>query len=93
LLVESSDEAFLDVTGSARVFGRPEEIARKLKDSVFMETGLTVSAGVAPSKFVAKIASDMEKPDAFGIPGEKIWKIRCKNAPAFHGSGRKGGGA
>ncbi|MBN2122944.1 MAG: DNA polymerase IV, partial [Deltaproteobacteria bacterium] len=59
----SIDEGFLDVTGSARLFGRPEEIARKIKETVFRETSLTVSAGVAPSKFVAKIASDMDKPD------------------------------
>ena len=67
----SIDEAFLDVAGSARLFGRPEEIARKLKESVLLETGLTVSAGVAPSKFVAKIASDMEKPDGLTIVPEE----------------------
>jgi DNA polymerase IV len=66
----SIDEAFLDVTGSKRLHGRPEEIARKLKESVFRETGLTVSAGVAPSKFVAKIASDMEKPDGLTVVPE-----------------------
>ena len=69
----SIDEAFLDVTGSARLYGRPGEIARKLKEAVFRETGLTVSAGVAPSKFVAKIASDMEKPDGLTIvPEERV---------------------
>jgi len=69
----SIDEAFLDVTGSGRLYGRPEEIARKLKERVFLETGLTVSAGVAPSKFVAKIASDMEKPDGLTIvPEERV---------------------
>jgi len=59
----SIDEAFLDVTGSGRLFGKPEKIAKIIKETVLRETGLTVSAGVAPSKFVAKIASDMEKPD------------------------------
>jgi DNA polymerase-4 len=63
----SIDEAFLDVTGSTRLFGTPVEIARKIKNQVFGETGLTVSAGVAPSKFVAKIASDMEKPDGLTV--------------------------
>jgi DNA polymerase IV len=68
----SIDEAFLDVTGSARLFGRPEEIARNIKDAVHREIGLTISAGVAPSKFVAKIASDMNKPDGLTIvePGK-----------------------
>jgi len=59
----SIDEAFLDVTDSIRLFGKPEEIARKIKKIVKEETGLTVSAGVASLKFVAKIASDLNKPD------------------------------
>jgi DNA polymerase-4 len=63
----SIDEAFLDVTGSIRLFGQPEEIAGKIKVAVKKETGLTVSAGVAPSKFVAKIASDMDKPDGLTV--------------------------
>ncbi|MBN2034554.1 MAG: DNA polymerase IV [Deltaproteobacteria bacterium] len=67
----SIDEGFLDVTGSARLFGRPDDIARKIKKAVLRETELTVSAGVAPSKFVAKIASDMEKPDGLTIVPEK----------------------
>jgi DNA polymerase-4 len=63
----SIDEAFLDVTGSVRLFGKPEDVARKIKETVFKETGLTVSAGVAPSKFVAKIASDIDKPDGLTV--------------------------
>ncbi len=63
----SIDEAFLDVTGSRHLFGEPVEIAKKIKQTVVKETGLTVSAGVAPSKFVAKIASDMEKPDGLTV--------------------------
>ena len=58
----SIDEAFLDVTGSIRLFGQSENIAKKIKQIILIKTGLTVSAGVAPSKFVAKIASDIDKP-------------------------------
>lgn len=63
----SIDEAFLDVTGSIRLFGSPIEIAKKIKQRVVDKTGLTISAGVAPSKFVAKVASDMEKPDGLTV--------------------------
>ncbi|RLB19792.1 MAG: DNA polymerase IV [Deltaproteobacteria bacterium] len=72
----SIDEAFLDVTGSTRLFGEPEVIARKIKTQIVRETGLTASAGVAPSKFVAKIASDMDKPDGLVVvPPENIRKF------------------
>jgi len=59
----SLDEAFLDVTASVALFGPPAGIARQVKDAIRAETALTASAGVAPSKFVAKIASDVSKPD------------------------------
>ncbi len=69
----SIDEAFLDVTGSACLFGSPVEIAEKIKQEVAEKIGLTISAGVAPSKFVAKIASDMEKPDGLTVvPSDKV---------------------
>jgi DNA polymerase-4 len=84
----SIDEAFLDVTGSARLFGRPVDIAKKIRHLVRQETGLTVSAGIAPSKFIAKIASDMDKPDGMTLvapdrirafldplPLEKMWGV------------------
>jgi DNA polymerase-4 len=69
----SIDEGFLDVTGSTRLLGSAIEIAEKIKQMVVVKTGLTISAGVAPSKFVAKIASDMEKPDGLTVvPADKV---------------------
>jgi DNA polymerase-4 len=89
--IVSIDEAFLDVTGSTRIFGPPENIAKTIKKITLIETGLTVSAGVAPSKFVAKIASDMDKPDGLTVvmlkglkefldplPVKKMWGIGKK---------------
>jgi DNA polymerase-4 len=63
----SIDEAFLNVTASIRLFGEPENIAKKIKQIILAETGLTISAGIASSKFVAKIASDIDKPDGLTV--------------------------
>jgi DNA polymerase-4 len=87
----SVDEAFLDVTGSQALFGDGPEIARRIKQDVSSEIGLTGSAGVAPNKFVAKIASDMDKPDGLTVvphdggaeflaplPLERMWRVGPK---------------
>ncbi|MCX5863692.1 MAG: DNA polymerase IV [Deltaproteobacteria bacterium] len=69
----SLDEAFLDVTASERLMGTAEDIARQIRALVKETIGLTVSAGVGSSKLVAKIASDLNKPDGLTIvpPGQE----------------------
>jgi DNA polymerase-4 len=89
----SVDEAFLDVTGSSRLFGDGLEIGRNIKALVKEETGLVCSVGVAPNKFTAKIASDLEKPDGLVCVNEenllqflhplsitKLWGVGAKTA-------------
>jgi DNA polymerase IV len=96
----SLDEAFLDVTASQSLFGDGATIARKIKENIFAQTGLFASAGVAPCKFVAKIASDIDKPDGLHVvlaaevgaflaplPIEKMWGIGVKTAPKIHALG------
>jgi DNA polymerase-4 len=63
----SIDEAFLDVTGTETLLGSGEEVARKIKQAVHGETQLTISVGVASNRLVAKIASDLKKPDGLVV--------------------------
>lgn len=67
----SIDEAFLDITGSYKLFGTPEETCRKIKATICEETGLQASLGMAPNKMTAKIASDLEKPDGLVVVTSK----------------------
>ena len=92
----SIDEAFLDVTASAALFGDGTSIARQIKDAVHGEVGLTASVGVARTKLVAKIASDLRKPDGLVVvaPGDeatflaplaigRLWGVGEKTAAAL----------
>jgi DNA polymerase-4 len=63
----SLDEAFLDVTGSEPLFGPSESIGRRIKQEIRDELRLVASVGVAPNKFLAKLASDLQKPDGFVV--------------------------
>lgn len=72
----SIDEAFVDVTGSRKLFGKPSEIGRAIKQRIREEVGLTASVGVAANKFLAKLASDLEKPDGFVV-------VQPREAPAL----------
>lgn len=96
----SLDEAFLDVTASRSLFGDGEAIAGAIRAAIRAELALTASAGVATSKFVAKIASDLRKPDAVVVvpageeraflaplPVERMWGVGPKAAAALHAAG------
>jgi DNA polymerase IV len=94
----SVDEAFLDLTGTEKLHGDAIAVARKIKQTVFAETKLTASVGVAGNKFLAKIASDMNKPDGLMVIGAedvermlspmpvgKMWGIGPKTAKRLEG--------
>jgi DNA polymerase-4 len=96
----SLDEAFLDVTGSIATFGPAEDIARDIKRRIRNCTGLTASVGVAPNKLVAKIASDLRKPDGLVVvppdqvqalldplPIRRLFGLGAKTAPRVEALG------
>lgn len=84
----SVDEAFIDLTGTETLWGPPLEAVRRIKARIKDETGLTASAGLAANKFVAKVASDLRKPDGLVVvepgreaeflaplPIERLWGV------------------
>ncbi len=96
----SVDEAFLDVGGLRRIAGTPEEIAIRLRREVRERVGLPISVGVARTKFLAKVASAVSKPDGLlvvppadeigflhPLPIERVWGIGAKTAAKLHARG------
>ncbi len=96
----SIDEAFLDMTGSERLFGDPVDCAKKLKNDVFQKTGLTVSVGIASTNYIAKISSGLKKPDGLfvvppgqeedfmlSLPLEKVWGVGKKTLERLRAAG------
>jgi DNA polymerase IV len=96
----SLDESFLDVTGSEKLFGPAPQIAKEVKRRIRETTGLTASAGIAPNKFLAKIASDYRKPDGLvevkpeevqgflrELPISKLWGVGKATEEVLKGMG------
>ncbi|GAA2231476.1 DNA polymerase IV [Herbiconiux moechotypicola] len=96
----SIDEAFLEVGGLRRIAGTPEQVAVRLRARVLSEVGLPISVGVARTKFLAKVASAVSKPDGLlvvepdreeafllPLPVERLWGVGAKTAAKLHGLG------
>ena len=96
----SIDEAFLDVRGMRRIAGTPEEIAMRLRRRVREEVGLPITVGVAVTKFLAKVASAVAKPDGLlvvpagteleflhPLPVERLWGVGPVTAGKLHAHG------
>lgn len=77
----SIDEAFLDITKSLALFGSAEKIGHQIKKRIYDDLGLVASIGIAPNKFLAKVASDLEKPDGFVVVKEGEEKEFLKSLP------------
>ncbi len=100
--VLSIDEAFLDISGCFRLYESAEEIGRKIKEQVYSELGLIISVGISYNKFLAKLASDMDKPDSLRIitksqamevlrplPVSRIWGVGQKTEESLNKLGIK----
>jgi DNA polymerase-4 len=93
----SIDEAFLDLSGTEKLFGPPQKTAKRLQEEVFKATGLTCSVGIAENKFLAKLCSEMNKPKGItnflfsNIPKKlsplllnKLWGVGPKTLAKLH---------
>ena len=87
----SLDEAFLDLTGTERLFGPAEKVGKDIKDRILEQEQLTASVGIGPNKLIAKIASDLEKPDGFVVvhPGKEREFLAPLPAGKLWGIGKK----
>lgn len=98
----SIDEAFIDITGTEKLFGPPQETAKKIQQEVKQQTGLTVSVGLATTKYLAKIASGYSKPNGFtfikkgdeqnfmlNLPLNKVWGLGKKSLEMLKTKGIK----
>ena len=98
--IYSIDEVFLDVTGSYHLFGSPENLAKTLKDTVRNELGLTCTVGMGQNVLIAKLASDLAKPDGFRwmkeaelsavlekLPVKKLWGIGARSEEKLRAMG------
>jgi DNA polymerase-4 len=96
----SLDEAFLDVTASQQLHGDPEKIGAEIRRRILAQTGLTASVGIAPNKLLAKIASDLNKPDGMcridagnmreildPLPIQKLFGVGQKTLPTVLAAG------
>lgn len=96
----SLDEAFIDMTGAEGLFGTPEAMGRELKRRVRVATGLNISVGVSGTKYVAKVASDHDKPNGLTVvhpdaaeswlapqPVNRLWGVGAKTAPRLNALG------
>jgi len=89
----SIDEAYIDITGGERLLGSPEQVGIHIKEKIKKRVNLTCSVGIAPNKFLAKIASDMDKPDGLFIimPDEAHEFIKSLPINKVPGIGKKTG--
>ena len=96
----SIDEASIDITGTELLFGKPEEVALRIKKEILEATGLTVSVGMASTKYLAKLASEVNKPDGFysipagseeafmlSLPLKDVWGIGEKTLKRINSAG------